>query len=680
MSYQIEPKSVFEFTNDTNLQLPRFQRRSVWKKGQNFELAISIFQDYPIGVVVINHEKDVDWLLDGRQRRNALKVMRENPVELYDWAKKYIGFNKTADVSDVSKAYWEKVEKYLQTETVDAKTDSNSNSDDVDVYSDEDDDLELDEQSFNVEKQKEGLKTLLSLILMVHQVNRNGISRWEKLFDFTEYLIPLKYAPKKDGEKVDPVKLRTFLIDLIQETSKTEGTLTEDKFVEYYLEASSLKSDDGSGKAEKRFRDCINKNWNEIESSLNVIKKSEKIFSDARIGVIKLTRATPLDAQIIFSRINKNGTQLKAEELLSAKPYWNISVVNQSAKVKDLVDKLYLKLGVTPPNEIVRWDLASTLIQRIDEYNLILRSLDTVNNEINMTEVTLGFKLLSSIYQKGMNNVAVLAMEQSNIDWDNDIENLVEDLNLIIKLIMNDSFFKYYQSWKKPMVSLLGTAIALEFITVLYEDWTSKGKPAVGSANTDAFVRDARILFDRLVYEHLARMWKGSGDNKMSKDIKHWQERIKPVDDNAWKNLIDGALNGNYNGQGMSQKVVTPALYYYYSLKENSPESGITISYDVDHIYPQALFKGNQYAPQQLMDSLTNLALLPKKDNIKKSDNKLNEITDSWLKNQVTKYELIGEKDFDKYSDITNIEDLKKLRGNDIKDIFGDKRVTALAK
>ena len=116
MSYTIEPVSVHSFVTNPNIKLPRFQRKATWNKEQNFELAISIFQDYPVGVVIINKEKEESWLLDGRQRRTALIQMRENPVVLYDWARKYIGFKSNEDQSDLIVKYWEKVDKYLQRE------------------------------------------------------------------------------------------------------------------------------------------------------------------------------------------------------------------------------------------------------------------------------------------------------------------------------------------------------------------------------------------------------------------------------------------------------------------------------------------------------------------------------------------------------------------------------------
>lgn len=95
MSYNIETRQVSEFVKDNKIKLPRFQRKSTWDAKQNFELAISIFQEYPVGVVIINNEGDTSWLLDGRQRRNALMELRANPNSVYDWARSYIRFKAT---------------------------------------------------------------------------------------------------------------------------------------------------------------------------------------------------------------------------------------------------------------------------------------------------------------------------------------------------------------------------------------------------------------------------------------------------------------------------------------------------------------------------------------------------------------------------------------------------------
>ena len=100
---------------------------------------------------------------------------------------------------------------------------------------------------------------------------------------------------------------------------ENDGERTQEFFVDYYLQNFDVKD-------QNKFEKDVSMKWDNILNSLDVVDRSEKIFADARIGIIRLTNATPLDAQNIFSRINRGGTQLKAEELLSAKPYWNKSV------------------------------------------------------------------------------------------------------------------------------------------------------------------------------------------------------------------------------------------------------------------------------------------------------------------------------------------------------------------
>ena len=49
-------------------------------------------------------------------------------------------------------------------------------------------------------------------------------------------------------------------------------------------------------------------------------------------------------------------------------------------------------------------------------------------------------------------------------------------------------------------------------------------------------------------------------------------------------------------------------------------------------------------ANSNMRDSLTNLALLPKSENAAKKSKELKVITDTWLKDQITKYEGIEKK------------------------------------
>lgn len=668
---------LITFVENSELKLPRFQRKATWNKKQNFELCISVFQDYPVGVVIVNKERNASWLLDGRQRRNALKLMRENPVEVYNWAKAYIGFNQREDEGEIIRLYWDKVEKYLQkedrptTEKNDDNDDDNNNvvvdDEEINVY-DEDDEEEL-ESSFDSEKQKQGLKLLLDIVLMVHQI-KQGISRWEKTFDYKDYCSNIKYQLKRENYTINPSRLRGFLLEL----SKSVPTLTEEEFIAYYDDNTSIKE----GKEDK-FKAAVNKNWDFIKNSIELIAASEKVFEEGRIGIITLSNVSQLDAQNIFSRINKGGTQLKAEELLSAKPYWNEAISNADNETQKYVKNMYKILGVEEPTGIVRWDLAATLISRIDKKKLIFDS-ETPEDQLSLDRITLGFKLLSSVFVGGMSGKSVSDLEtQNTVDWDSDVDDVVSDINTVCEILMNDNFFKYYQTWDKPLSKLLGNAISLEFIAILLIDWEDKQRPTVSGTQFKAFQRDARILFDKLVFEYSTKVWRGSGDSKMASDIKDWKARIVPVSGVEWETFINGALEGTYNGQTTTQKTLTPILYYYYAINCMEPPSSSSDKIEVDHIIPKEKFGSNVMANANMRDSLTNLALLPKSENAAKKSKALNEITDTWLKAQIVKYEGIEENDFAKYSDISNIGDMKTERGKLFSKSFKEKRNTLLA-
>ena len=665
MSYTIEPMSVKQFVSDSQMKLPRFQRRAVWSDKQNFELCISIFQDYPVGVVIINKEIDSSWLLDGRQRRSALKEMRANPTSVYSWARKYINFSASEDPSSLSEKYWAKVEEYLQKDKSETTNDS-----------EEDDNTLNDEEiiaSFDAEKQRRGLKTLLDIILMVHQMRGSGMSSWQKLFDFTKYTT-LSYAPKKENQVVNPVKLREFILSIIKDVPE----LTEQSFVDYYDDTFSIPDD-----KKKKFLNEVSKKWEEITNSIDVVKRSEKIIEDARIGIINLTNVSPLDAQNIFSRINSGGTQLKAEELLSSKPFWNEPVTSTDPQLPNIVNKMYRDLEVEIPDNMVKWDVAATLLKRIKDNQLLFDSykVSEEKNEINMEQVTLGFKLLSSIYQGGMSAKHVASLENNqNINWNQNIDELIYDINNICQVLSNHNFFKYLGSWKRPIAKLMGAAIVLEFITIVYKDWHDKSCPIAASASSKAFQRDAIILFDRLVYEYATGIWRGSGDSKMAAHITNWKTRLTPIETTQWEKLLTDACSGQYNGQQIAIKQLIPILYYRYTLEKKIPHVvDEDVTFDIDHIIPQAKFSNNNLVNSLMKDSLANLAILPSKDNKSKNDKALNEITDPWLKKQIIEFSGIKEQDFDKYSDITNINDLKKDKISEYLTVFSAKRNTILS-
>lgn len=103
--YEIRPESIKTFITDRNVRLPRLQRKQTWDEKKNFQLCISLFKEYPIGVCILSVDesrgKTVRWLLDGRQRKNALSMMYDDPENIYNWAKRFIGFKNSDQPSEI---------------------------------------------------------------------------------------------------------------------------------------------------------------------------------------------------------------------------------------------------------------------------------------------------------------------------------------------------------------------------------------------------------------------------------------------------------------------------------------------------------------------------------------------------------------------------------------------------
>lgn len=58
--------------------------------------------------------KKVRWLLDGRQRRNAFLQMYEDPENIYNWAKRFVGFKNNNQPSELGEMFWKKIDEYIE--------------------------------------------------------------------------------------------------------------------------------------------------------------------------------------------------------------------------------------------------------------------------------------------------------------------------------------------------------------------------------------------------------------------------------------------------------------------------------------------------------------------------------------------------------------------------------------
>lgn len=690
MSYSIFQRSVTEFIND-EIKLPRFQRKSTWKPGQGFELIISMAKEYPMGVVVINQEQGSLWLLDGRQRLNTFTNFRNNPNVVYEAARKYIKFNDKTTDEDLKTKFWNKIEYYLENISNDKSSkdkkeyfDENEDSGSSNIEFEDTENIdEIPEGGIDRVRQQEGLKTLLDIIRMAHfrvpnNVHHKKYGSWERLFRLDEYLINIPYQLKKEGFVINPEQLREYLLKLGLEAEKANISLSSDYFIEKVEEMIKPEK-------EEDFRAYISHNWMEMEHVINTIVRSEKLFRSATIGVIMIQNVTPLDAQNIFTKINKGGSPLTNEELNSAKPFWNDVIIGYNPEVQPLVKKLYERLGVYTDGNVVKWDLVATLMSRIKDWNILFEryeeSASTSSSEtLRFPEIGHGFKLIASYFTKGVSNVKINALEVcQGIRWPQTIDDFVVDFNNMCNALKEDKLFSKLIFWKRPLIKLIGESATYEFCSIMLSEWKNLGEPQNKGVQRNIFHRKARILFDTLVYEYATGFWKGTGDAKMSNHVKSPENRFKPTSQENWDRLIDGlCTTGQFNGSLVSKPNIDALVYYQFVLR-NVQHPLDDAKYEIDHTIPKALLKDHPNVPEWFLDSLVNLSILPNIDNNSKKDRRLSDINGTSIGNVVSRFIGIEESDFDKYSDLANLNGFIESRKELLKNTFGSKRQSFLA-
>lgn len=364
--YEIRPETVKTFILDCNIKLPRFQRKQTWNEKKNFELCISLLKEYPLGVTIVNvEEKDgisVRWLLDGRQRRNALVQMYEDPEKIYYWARSYIGFHNSDQPDEIEEKFWNKVNEYIECdEDKEDKEDKNSMpTEELETSNTESDDLIEDNSENNNIESATGLEFLLELIKIIHNKKKDATG-FTKPFDI-----------RKFAEKI-------HFVDVDQESGKQflSAKKLKRSFHDYLVFCNDSGLDDNNGDSffkyvEDRYiiqdanglKKHIDKNWREMQRRRKIVDRLDNILSNSKIGIIEVKEIAFSDSQKIFNIINTKGEKLSAVEVLSAKPSWNTKIELVTDKTKDCVQALYKRLGIIS-NEMVKWDLPAVLLSRI---------------------------------------------------------------------------------------------------------------------------------------------------------------------------------------------------------------------------------------------------------------------------------------------------------------------------
>ena len=209
----------------------------------------------------------------------------------------------------------------------------------------------------------------------------------------------------------------------------------------------------------------------------------------------------------------------------------------------------------------------------------------------------------------------------------------------------------------------------------MHKSWIELGKPTRSSANIKAFNKRAVTVFDRLIYEYGIRMWTGSGDSMVASHLKDATgARYVMITEEEWREYINTIISGSYKGKPTSSKTLKPFLYNYYFLRELNPTlKNDNTKYDIDHLVAQKFFKDNPGLDPNLKDNFVNFSILPKGENIEKTDKKLNEIHDAWLINQIKTFADITDEDIKSFSDLSQLSLLLKRKDTYLK-AYGELR------
>lgn len=668
--YEIRPESIKTFVEDNSIKLPRFQRKQTWDDKKNFELCISIFKEYPMGVCILNVEKDSSgktnkWLLDGRQRRNALTLIWEDPENIYIWAKKWIGFKTNDQIYVLEEKFWNKINEYLEEDELDNQDANDDGESSTEAESDNEASADSEESNFNQSETLfsnpiSGLDFLLEIIKLIHnKTNRN--SGFSRPFDFTKEIKILPYEENIQGRRqLNSKTLISFINDYLSFCkNKSIEEYDVNSFKSFMKQRFSMVSLD-----EQKLEKAIENNWKSIHARLEILEKIKSLLFAAKIGLIEVKDILITDAQKIFNIINSKGTKLNAVEILSAKPSWNVAMENASAEQKEATIRLYKTINVKNGN-VVKWDLPASILLRFTDVNFFLKQFSDSKSDFEKL-LTLGFKFLAGVYEKGVTKEDIDKLSKNKtINWDTDIEKFINDINLLAKIILSFDYFKYLKSWQGSIMNLLSDAVALNFLILTYEDWKRKGSPVGNDKTAKMFQKNCYILLDKLIFEYVTRQWRGSSDSKIAQNIKSFSsepEIYTEVQEEKWKSLLEEINDSNSIGrEKINQGLMTPILYHFYCTRKiQGPNTDETI--EVDHIIPQSSFTSSSIKDKTIQHSLFNLALLPKRENISKNNKRLVEITDQWLKDQINKYAFIEEKDYPIFSDLANLEQLKTYR------------------
>ena len=213
------------------------------------------------------------------------------------------------------------------------------------------------------------------------------------------------------------------------------------------------------------------------------------------------------------------------------------------------------------------------------------------------------------------------------------------------------------------MCDYIGFTTGLNYLLLMIKKWEDLDKPVMKtSAKYRTFIKSARALYDRFIYEYATGVWKGSSDSRMGRNLtEDYPNIFKLVPDDDWDKLVRTVYHDNeINGQRPSKVALRALLIYFTMLRKKDIYASISQPPEVDHIIPQSRFVGDD-AYDPFKDSMFNYALLPRDLNNEKSGKKATSL-DPIRKKKICGFEDIEETVFDEIDAVASKDKLIEAR------------------
>lgn len=642
-SYEFSPLPLSNFL-DRKFVFPRFQRRSVWNKRQNFELLLSLFKGYPLGVVIVSSEEIGDskhnYLLDGRQRRTCLQLVKKNPEMVYEWAKTYCKLSSSDSEAEVAEKFWKKVDEFFFQEIESENNSETSIEDDFDFNYDDD----------GVDKSDVGgLPSLLGVLQGIHPLKpkESGLTTPFKLG------VDIKDAPLRiSDEKETPTKVQRVLSGTkCAELYRSLNSWLSNQDLEFNQENVRRWLEEQNMFANPiKMEHDLERKWDSFVKAFNVVRTMDELFSKSSIGLVEAKNYSDTDRQMIFKFINDGGTPLTSVQILSASPYWNKRIAD-AGKLEEHRKSLYGLMDLPLENDPVRWDCAACApsILKLDGI-LNIPSLHDGNLDVRLKT---GFKLYALHRSRALNKQAIQDLGTDDAYWKTPLK-MIDRYQSVLKRLNKSEYFKVMRTWGGSLDQLTSQNAAMFFLEAVTKRYESYDEPESGKKYY-SWLNDSFALLDRLVLEVLELKWKGSSDALLARKLKNWQDiPWGLVDKERWSSLLEesmtlGTINGNAVDFKLSEKITRHVAYVS---KMTGGGKG-----EIDHIIPKSKAIGD--GAEVLVNSPVNLALISPDLNREKRDKYPSELSEFNKKDFATQAAI----ELMQLDSLSNSDSIKELKG-----------------